>query len=359
MTELPLSPREKPKRPWFLIASFGAFGLLCVVYTVFWFVVAGRIESELDRLPEEAAKHGLDLAWAGRKVAGFPFRLGVALDRLTLTADAAKVGWSWRAPEVRAVTLPYAYRHINLAVTGPQALSYKLDGQPVELTLSSDLTQASYVLVDGAPVGRISLDLSKLAITGSSVGMAQLPLSGAEKLQIYTRPADANPSEMDVALRGRTVVLGPSFANRVFGAVLDEISLAGRFQPTPHALLEGRVEDWRQELIAYTEAGGKLQIREARLTWGELNLAADGQLSLDRRQRLVGSLKVAVEEPEKLLDFLKEVGVLKGSGGLLGSLSLGLAQPQTGKNRIALPLAFREGKVFLGPIPLGRTEPVI
>lgn len=359
MTDLPQAPHEKPGRPWILILAFSAFGLILIAYTVLWFVAAGRIETELDRLPGEAARHGLTLGWAERTVGGFPFRLGVALDKPKLTPEDGAADWFWRAPEVRAVTLPYAYRHINLTVTGPQEIGYTLEGQPVSLTASTELAQASYVFVDDAPVGRLSVDLTKLTLQGDAAGMAQIPLSGAEKLQIHARPASENPSEMDIAIRGRTVVLGPSFANRVFGAVLDELDLIGRFQPTPRALLEGRVEDWREELIAYAAEGGKLQVRQARLVWGGLNLAADGQLSLDKQQRLAGTLQVSLEEPEKLLDFLKQMGIVRGAGGVFGSMSLSLAKPEKGTNRISLPLAFRGGKVFLGPIPLGTTEPVI
>ena len=86
------------------------------------------------------------------------------------------------------------------------------------------------------------------------------------------------------------------------------------------------------------------------------------------RNRYVGD-SVATASPARLVTMLYDrlVRDLAGNSGLGGGMQLGLmaglsfvGRPAEidGKKAVAVPLRFNDGAVFLGPIRLGRMEPL-
>ena len=86
-----------------------------------------------------------------------------------------------------------------------------------------------------------------------------------------------------------------------------------------------------------------------------VTLRGQGRLSLDPQRRLQGKVDLQIVNLETLLQSLQANGLIsqRNMGTIL--LFSGLASAASGdaQNTLSLPLQFREGQMFMGPVRLG------
>ncbi len=82
-----------------LFAPFALVLLALAGWTVWWFVVAHRIETGVDARVKQLGRSGYTVAWRTRSVTGWPFRTFVEFDDVRIDAPG---GASVTAPELAA-----------------------------------------------------------------------------------------------------------------------------------------------------------------------------------------------------------------------------------------------------------------
>jgi hypothetical protein len=113
-----------------------------------------------------------------------------------------------------------------------------------------------------------------------------------------------------------------------------------------------RLREWQA-------AGGRLEITSARVTQGEAVAIAKGDVGLSVRGRLDGGLAITLAGFEHVVQMV--VGGQGKNTGLLAAAGLSfLGKPAEldGKRAVAVPLRFNDGRIYLGPVPLGQTAPL-
>jgi hypothetical protein len=145
---------------------------------------------------------------------------------------------------------------------------------------------------------------------------------------------------------------------------------------------------WPARFRELQEAGGRIEIVNARLQQGDIIGVANGTLGLSPRGRLDGQLQLTVANLDKLLPALGLDKLLEpkaapnkldsalnaldriapGLGGvarrnavpaIMASVNLmGRPAELEGKRAVMLPLRFNDGMALLGPLPLGPTPPL-
>jgi hypothetical protein len=145
---------------------------------------------------------------------------------------------------------------------------------------------------------------------------------------------------------------------------------------------------WPERLRQLQAAGGRIEIKRARLQQGETIAIADGTLGLTRAGRLDGELHLVVANLEKLLPALGLDRMLaqdrappqinsafsaldriipglgkvarQTAGPALGAALNLMGQPAEleGQRAVKLPLRFNDGAVSLGPLLIGNTPPL-
>ena len=202
------------------------------------------------------------------------------------------------------------------------------------------------------------------------------PLLRAEHLELHGRLLEGLVSDhpvLEVAVRTRGAFAPgvPALAAQPVDAVFDTVFRGlTDFAPKP----------WSERFREIAANNGRIEITEARAVQGETLAVGTGNLSISASGRLQGQLDLTVAGLEPFLKSINAEQMVQASpsvdrlAGALDRLSPGLGQAakqQVGANlatginllgrkttlegrpAVSLPLRFDDGRMFLGPIPLG------
>lgn len=346
------SPPHSPRRGYLMFLPLVLVLLGAAAWTGVWFYAAARAEGVMDDWIAREAREGRSYACGERNVGGFPFRIEMRCDDLTIELRENDGLVVLTTRRVLAVAQIYQPDLIIAEATGPMtvALPGGEDGYVAEWTL----LQAS---LRGRP-----RDLRRLSIVvdAPSVGRpgpaAAVPVARASRFEFHVLRGDVVPGDPPVYnLAGRTegavVSLVPALAERPFNAQTTAV-LTGLDDLTARRPLVQRLRDWQAR-------NGRLEISAARLQQDEALAVASGSLGLTTRGFLDGKIDLKLAGADHLTKlFLGEDANARNQAGLLAGLSLLSRAELEGRRAIAMPLAFRDGRVFFGPIPVAQTEPL-
>lgn len=277
----------------------------------------------------------------GIAVAGFPNRFDLTITEPRLTDSRSGIAWS--APFAQIFTMTWKPWH--LIATLPQSQQITLPDQVLDLT--STLVQGSLVVTPGPD---LALDRSTIAGDGlalrSSAGW-ELSLSSA---RIGTRRAAdrALAQELGIELSNLTPDAGFRMALAQGSALPEQIDLI-RLDAVLglSAPLDRHAAATRPRLTDIT-------LREGLLRWGDLVLSASGDLAPAADGTPEGRIEIRVENWRKLIPVLIAAGLVtpETSQTVTRALELFAAQGSD-PDVLTLPLAFQQGRMSLGPLPLG------
>lgn len=315
----------------------------------YWFVAAQSAKSGFAAWFEDRRADGWVAEYGTLTVRGYPNRIDTVFDALTL-ADP-ETGLAWDAPTFRLFALSYRPNHVIAVWPPDQTLATPLE----KLRLTNRDMRASLVLESDTDLAlrRTTLTAEDLAITRidtqETTAIAALTLA-AEKVAV-----DAAPRyRLGVQADG----LAPSLPWR---AQLDpRDALPDRFEALRADFFVTFDKPWNRSAIEEARPQpGRIEVRLAEARWGKLELQLAGELSVDKAGQPDGTLMIKARNWRDILQLAVNSGALgEGFASTLEdglSLVAGLAgNPQT----LDIPLDFRRGRVFLGPVPLG-PAPVI
>jgi hypothetical protein len=115
--------------------------------------------------------------------------------------------------------------------------------------------------------------------------------------------------------------------------------------------LPERLKEWQT-------AGGRLELTKLRIKQGEAIAIAAGDVGLSPAGRPDGVINITMAGFETLVRDIAGAGGNLQLGLLAGLAFLGRPAEIEGKRAVTVALRFTDGAAFLGPIPLGRMEPL-
>lgn len=332
-------PTRRRSRFW-LYGPFMLLVVLAAAWSAFWFYARGRIATEIDVALAREAERGRTWTCADRTVAGFPFRIELRCNALTLTStrwgDAVRVE---TGPAV-AVGQIYSPSLVILEVSSPAKATLP-EGRTLDLTwktLDASLAWRSperFALVASEP----RAVLTTPGLTTENWGAATLE---AHLRRNPTRPA--TDQAVDIAVAAKGTILPPIDAllgNTEPGEIDLQATLtqAENFRKgfNPDAL-----ESWRA-------ANGSFELTRIVSTKGKARVDGSGQLQLDPLHRVAGDLQLGAAGIEQI-GGLRIGNLLGGLGGFLGGRG-GNTATAPGLTTLP-PVSLREGRVFIGPFRL-------
>lgn len=311
-------------------------GILATLYCGCWFVGAEAARRAADRAVAEAPARGVEIAHQGIAVAGFPnrFDLTVTEPRVVLPAR----GITWQGPFAQVFSLSYSPWKLIAALPNDQQIS--LPDQTLGLT--STRMQASLFM---KPRPSLPLDDFKAVVEGASLrsdagwslgfGSANLSLVAGEggQVQAAARVLDLVPDQsLTAALQGAGL---PPAIERL--DLLADVTLD---QPL---LLRG----------APAEVQG-LTLREAHFAWGAVKITGAGEVRADAQGQAEGTLTFRVAGWQQALAAAEAAGIVPPQyATALRSVLEQMAARSGEPDSIDLPLVMADGRMMLGPVPLG------
>ena len=297
-----------------LIAAIGALFLMSV-YAIYWMLMARQSEQGLNKWIAERRVEGINFDFQHLSFNGFPFRLGMHLDGVTIkNASTSMRPWSWHIPTISAWVSPWRPNHVWFDASGRQ-----------NLVIGSNTEQNNYkiktvrlggdVAFRGANRGKLNIKLVGLVFETAGLG----PIQGRHSdlnldWQFLLRPSGVRePFQFEFIIKG--VELPYDFGPPL-GTKLGILRLAGKFTgPRPHGPLIAALKRWR-------DAGGTIEISRFATEYGPLSLEIEGTLALDKQMQPLAALIARVEGYMDTVEALVDAELLQPNEGTAAKLAL-------------------------------------
>ena len=285
---------------------------------------------------------------------GWPFAARLTIPRLSIESpgdETAGQGMGWQVQAITLATplpLPDALR---LEATGPQAL--RLGATRIPFT--TERFAALLPLEAGQPPRRANAVMQGIEAQTPDGVLTINRLGGDAN---WSRNAEAaltlQFAAEDAALPSawlRTPALagfGPKLARLEFDG-----ALYGSVLPLPSL---------REQLDAWRASDGKLDVRQLRLAWGDLDagLRLSARLDQSLQPALAGTLSVT--NPNAALESLARSGLIhrRALDGTKFAVGLLTRRPPNGGPPVAeIPIGLQNGVVSAAQIPLTRLPPIV
>ena len=368
---------QRKRAPLRIFLPYIGIAFVFAVYSVYWVVAAHKLRDGIEHVSAQKNSAAIETDWSALTLGGFPYRISLTFTKPLADAPEAPEKWSWGADGLEADFLPYDLRHVVLKIDGEQRLAYSdVRGNKLRhlVRATSNGTYVSYVDEPQVDFGRLAIDIDKFVAVrdGQTEGDLVTDISGerltADRLQLHLRPAADNEDRAtqivapdrqgnyDIALQGDNMVLASSGPASVLGANVALISLQARLRDVPrrnHASLVELSRDWLQQ-------GGRVTVSDLRVSWGPLELYAQGEMTLDEEARPKGEFNAEFSDYPKLLNALVANGIIRREDAKIATTGLGFIAELQGKQagRVSMPVVMRGGKLYLGPLVVATLEPL-
>jgi hypothetical protein len=322
--------------------------VLALAWSAFWWYAAQRAEATMAAWTEREARQGRIHTCASRTVGGYPFRFEVRCTQPAMELTGQQPSQVVKAKDVVAVAQVYQPGLIIGEITGPVTIGDS--GQPPEWQADWQLAQASLRGVPGRPE-RLSVAIERLVF--DQAGSSER-IGSADHLELHVRRSAAATDEkpaVEFAANATSAVvrigpLGPRPIEAEINGTLRGVSDLRR-KPMPE-----RLREWQA-------AGGRLELAKLRIKQGDAVAVAAGSVGLTPSGRPDGAIDITMVGFDSLVrEFVGERGGRIQLGLLAGLAFLGRPAEIDGKRGVAMTLRINDGAMFLGPIPLGRVDPL-
>lgn len=321
-----------------LYAPLLALAAVAIAWSLAWLWLESQVGRRMESERHAWSAQGGELSWASRRIYGFPFRLDVDLTAVH-ARDAS--GRGIFAPTLQAEAFVFApTRWVAVAPQG--VVLSRANGEPV--VVGAHVLRAS--LSDfGAHPPRLSVEGIGLSFATPKSAKPYF-ISAASQLAIHTRSGPDDQGAVFVDLQG---------ARAQFGGLLARIAQGRAFSLTvdgdySHAsALTG--PDWASAVRAWSDAGGALNVRQARIVAGAALLdAAHGNLTVGVDGRLQGAITASLRQAPRVLAAMGEAGTVGPTAAATAASVLGT---QGGHPVVTVTVDFQAGQTTLGPVAIG------
>lgn len=276
------------------------------------------------------------VAEAAVRVRGYPFRFDTTFEDLAIGEPG---GWLWSAERFQTLMLSYAPNRAVAAWPGPQRIGTPL-GEVV-----AEAAEATASVRVGASAA-LPLERIALVARGVSARGAGWTASVAEARAAAER--EGGEAEYHLGLYLADVALPPG------------VELAGLL-PVAVELLRVDASARLSAPVGRASAAAPpeleaFEIAEARLDWGDARVTVSGgPVEIGRDGAPYGALRVVVEDWPLLVEAAVAAGLLAERHEPLTVAALRLlAEDGSERATIDTVLAFENGRMRIGPVPLGR-----
>jgi hypothetical protein len=370
-----LAPR--PRRwPLLLVAALLLFAGL---WAALWHYAAGVAESTIAGWKEREAQAGRIYSCANQSIEGFPFGIEVRCADAGAELKSARPPLGLKASGLVVFARVWQPTVLTSEVIGPLAVAEPGVGPVLSATWRHAQTQ-----VRGLPTApeQVTIAIEAPAVERAPggdrlFGAARLDLDG----RLVAGSVHDNPV-IEIVLK-LAAAAAPRWHQAAAAPTDADVTAVLRglrdFSPKP----------WPARFRELQAAGGRIEIKHARLRQGETIATAEGVLGLSPAGRLDGELRLTVANLDKMLPALGLDRLLAQQNGRqrrldntfsaldrimpgLGDVARQNAGPMIvagihlmgepteleGQRAVALPLRFSDGAVTLGTLLLGHTPPL-
>lgn len=313
---------------------FALFIILAILaYTGVWFYAADTLERRTITAIENLNVGHQRANCEEPTARGYPFRIGLFCR--SVFYEDAKNGISISAGAFRSAAQVYQPMRTVGELDGPAriatpylpAIEAAWENMRVSARLTTSLPE------------RISSEARNVVLTLDDE--SRQPIARAESFQAHTRQ---NGSDLDIAVIAQALTIDPEFTN---GSAMP--ALAGELLLT----VDDGVSLARLNAPGLRGRSGTIENLSLKIAGGEAGLILKGPVRVAENGLLDAELRVTVSEPQRIAQLVGTM--LPEKRDEIAGITAGLANLGTAPT---LPVNIRQGRVFVGFLPLGSIPPV-
>lgn len=320
-----------------IVIVLGIFGIWMVWWAVGQFGYQKGVQAWID----ERRSEGWVADVAALETRGFPSRFDTTLSEVQF-ADPA-TGIAWNAPFVQFLSLAYKPHQVIAVLPKEHRFSTPLQ----TMTIAHSQAKASLFLKPSTSLG---LDRARLVVDALEIGSN---LGWDVTLREGRFAAEDIGLENTYRLGAEALELRPSQEMR------DLLDPAGILPDAVEALRLDATLGFDSPWDRYALEDARPQVRTLDLSnlsarWGDITFRAAGALNVDPSGVPDGRITIKAVEWRQMLQMAVNAGVLPETLLTSAENGLGLLAALSGDpDTLDVPLGFANGRVSLGPIPLG------
>jgi hypothetical protein len=318
-----------------------------VLWSGYWFAGSTAIRSGAEGWFADAPAQGLVAEKGTLTVAGFPNRFDLTVTDLRLADPASGMGW--QAPFAQVFAMTWKPWHIIAALPPSQVVT--LPDQ--EVTLAAEGLRASLRAkpATDVPLAAIILESGPFTATstlGWTTGAARVVASISADEEV-PGAGDA-PNAYVLSLDLGDLTPDPAATRAILeGAGLPPVIATVRVlaTATTTAPLDRHAGDSNPRLAA-------LKLTDLAVVWGDLSVAAAGDIAPDDAGFAAGRIDIAITNWQPLVPAMVAAGAVQPElAQTVQTMLTALARDTGDENVLKLPLVLQDGRMSLGPLPLG------
>ncbi len=321
--------------------------VFAVVYSGYWVVGWQGALRAIPAWAEDRRAEGWQVDYSDLAVRGFPSRFDTTLSDLAV-ADP-RTGWAWEGDFFQLLALSYRPNHLIAVLPPAHALSTPL----ARYEITQDQARASLVVTLAADP---QIDRTTVVIDAPRV-VARDWTSSATALRFATRRLEDAPLTHEIGLQAQSLVPSARLKAQLDPAGLLPDAIAtlrldaalGFDAPWDRRALEQR----RPQLTA-------VDLREARASWGGMDLRLTGMLDVDSFGLATGAVAVQAKNWREMLDVAERGGALPPRLRPLLESALDSLSDLSGRSEtLDLDLTIAGGRISVGFLTLGQLPPLV
>lgn len=319
-------------------ALVGILLTLTAAWSGYWWYGANMIESQVrawfdGQRPEIAQASGVD-------VHGIPNRFDLTVSGLQLRDPTSGIGWNTPFAQVFAMTWK-PWHVIAVLPTGQEIIT-----RDQSVSLSSDRIISNMIVHPSSDLAlkEVVVDLTGIDLhsdAGWSAGFTR----GVASLREDTSRAYGYRLGLNLTEFAPDAGLLAALSDVDLPATISEVYLDA--DATLSAPLDRFVQSAQPKLTA-------VKLTQARIVWGNLQFYAEGDLKADTQGFASGTIDLRLQGWKSLPPVLVAMGLIKPEATSAITNMLGALAQQSGTpEEVELKLTSADGRMTLGPFPLG------
>lgn len=330
--------RKAPLLPVLLLV------IAAIGWGAYWFFGATTTEKALTGWLSDRRAEGWTAEAAAINTAGLPNRFDTSFEGLKLADPDTGVGWSADLFQ----TLSLAYKPTHIIAIWPGEHVFSLPDQ--RLSVSADTFRGSFQVRPGLtfPVKTSTLEIDNAGVVSSKGWIATLT---AGQLSMREAPAAAEADTYDLFVTANDLDPGEAF----LPALRETAGLPRLIEALSANLIVRFDAPWDRFAIERARPQPRrIRVEALHARWGDLNLTAQGSLDVGADGEPMGSLDLVATNWREMVDIAVAAGAIDPAlkQTVVGALDL-VARLAGDPNSLDIKLSFREGRSWLGPVPIG------
>jgi len=328
------STTRKKSRFW-LYLPFVLLLILVGAWTGYWLFAKAQIDKGIDQWIADEQTRGAVVEYTAKSLGGFPYRFELVVDDPVYQPVGAS---RWEGEQLRLVMQPWNWQHVIAYSPGRNLVT---DPGGLRQTVTVDKTSAASFSWNSETIERIGLQL------GNATALIDGETYAASGFSLNLKPRDGAEDDLMIAVQWDRLVINAAPQGAEFlGDTIGPSRLIGEVRSFFPAWIRsgGDTSRFHRALV---EEDGTVEIAQALLDWGPLNLGLKGEIAFDDG-RANGSFGVRIDDADELRDALEVSGRL----GQQENAMLTMLETSSVDGGF-LTFTIKDNEVKMGLIPLG------